>query len=96
MGALDLVCFPWAIVEVKHGTGRGDKAKFCYCQAANGSAEALIMREKLAAKVDSPSTDALVIFSFTCVGPSVRLWLTFRQPVSTTPMNQRSRMTNIY
>ncbi|KAL1801647.1 hypothetical protein ACET3X_001989 [Alternaria dauci] len=72
LGASDLACFPWAVIEVKRGTWKDDSAEFCYCQAANGSAEALIIREELAAKVRDPSNDALVIFSFTLLSPSSR------------------------
>lgn len=98
LGASDLACFPWAIVEVKTSTWNpknGDTAEFCYCQAANGSAEALIMREKLAKKIGDPNSDALVLFSFTCVGPSVRLWLTFRNQVSAIVVTWTSHMANI-
>ncbi|KAG9189076.1 hypothetical protein G6011_05944 [Alternaria panax] len=82
LGASDLACFPWSIVEVKPSTENDRTAEFCYCQAANGSAKALIMRERLADMIPEPNNKALVIFSFTCVGPSVRLWLTFRDPDS--------------
>jgi hypothetical protein len=95
LGASDLACFPWSIVEIKHDTDNSGTAEFCYCQAANGSAEALMMREGLAKKIQDPKSDALVIFSFTCVGPSVRLWLTFRNTVSTTMAMNISLMANI-
>ncbi len=91
LGAADLTCFPWAVVEVKTSPWNGNKAEFCYCQAANASAEALIMREKLAERVPEPSNEALVIFSFTCVGPTVRLWLTFRDSVGLIMAIYRSR-----
>ena len=95
MGAADLTCFPWAVVEVKTSKWKRDKSKFCYCQAANASAEALMMRERLAERVNEPSKDALVIFSFTCVGPSVRFWLTFRHPVSMKLTIQASQVANM-
>jgi hypothetical protein len=87
LGAADLICFPWAIIEVKTTPWKETPRKetpqqFCYCQAANASAQALVMREKLAAQVDEPSVDALVIFAFTCIGPTVRLWVTYRSLVS--------------
>jgi hypothetical protein len=91
----DLMCFPWAIVEIKKGkeesilgTDRNvaqRNEQFCYCQAANASAEALTLRENLAVAANDPSElhDGLVIFSITCVGPSVKLWITYRRkPVS--------------
>ncbi|KAJ4378643.1 hypothetical protein N0V86_005513 [Didymella sp. IMI 355093] len=100
--AKDLMCFPWAIVEVKRGTagpsaGLEHKIKkaearaherrtqFCYCQAANASAAGLTLRERLAAnaKDNSGLRNARVMFSFTCVGSAVKLWITYREkPVS--------------
>ena len=97
--ATDLICFPWAIVEVKKNKekimpgaaytkhnrkiARKNEAseQFCYCQAANASASALTMREELTVVANDPSElrDALVIFSFTCIGPSVKLWVTYRR-----------------
>lgn len=80
----DLMCFPWAVVEVKSAIVDGDPERMCYCQAANASAAALSLREKLllASKKNEPNPEALVIFSFTCVGTHVKLWLTYRRPVS--------------
>jgi len=100
--AKDLMCFPWAVVEIKRGTAfhvQGDntddeqKAKkaearahekrkqFCYCQAANASAAGLTLREDLAARANDNSKldDARVMFSFTCVGSAVKLWITYRE-----------------
>ncbi|KAF2623082.1 hypothetical protein BU25DRAFT_350842 [Macroventuria anomochaeta] len=99
LDAKHLMCFPWAIVEVKHGTERPvtndghmrqnksngsqheKRKQFCYCQAANASAAGLTLREDLAvtAKDNSRLHDALVMFSFTCVGPTVKLWITYRE-----------------
>jgi hypothetical protein len=88
--AKDLMCFPWAIIEVKRGTAddgqkaeardHAKRAEFCYCQAANASAAALTLREDLAAKAKDTSNliGPRVIFSFTCVGSAVKLWLTYR------------------
>lgn len=97
--ATDLICFPWAIVEVKKNkenlmsgaeyikqnrrfaSQNRASEEFCYCQAANASAAALTLRENLTAVAKDPSElrDALVIFSFTCVGPTVKLWVTYRR-----------------
>lgn len=79
---VDLMCFPWAIVEVKTTPCEGtNKRIFCYCQAANASAEALLLREELAERAGTQGKAALIIFSFTCVGPSVRLWITYRSRI---------------
>lgn len=100
--AKDLMCFPWAIVEIKRGTAgplagaehetnkveaRAHKRRtqFCYCQAANASAAGLTLRERLAAsaKDNSKLRNARAMFSFTCVGSAVKLWVTYREdPVS--------------
>lgn len=94
-GAAELMCFPWAIVELKTTPWKADQTEFCYCQAANASAQALIMREELAKKAHDPSREALVIFSFTCVGPNIRLWLTYRSLVSTKTTCKIPRKANI-
>jgi hypothetical protein len=100
--AKDLMCFPWAIVEVKRGTAgssadvedriqvaeakaHAKRTQFCYCQAANASAAGLTLREHLAANAKDSSglRNARVMFSFTCVGSAVKLWITYREePVS--------------
>ncbi|UPX11504.1 uncharacterized protein EKO05_0002109 [Ascochyta rabiei] len=112
LSAKDLMCFPWAIVEVKHGIERPNtsdghmrqnktkeskhekRKQFCYCQAANASAAGLVLREELAivAEDKSESHDALVMFSFTCVGPTVKLWITYREkPSEHTSKRERSQ-----
>jgi len=76
----DLMCFPWAVVEAKHGRGRQGNAEFCYCQAANASAAALRLREQLAVKADgSRWKQNLPVIAFTCVGSRIKLWLTYRE-----------------
>jgi hypothetical protein len=85
-GAEHLICYPWAVVEAKRSkpeVAAGDET-FCYCQAANASASALFLREQLVYKAGdtSPGHEALVIFAFTCVGPNVKVWVTFRNSVS--------------
>lgn len=91
--AMHLMCFPWAIVEVKHGTPNSCKknereskdhdtrTESCYCQAANASAAALILQEDLAkkAKTEFEPEDAQVVFAYTCVGSTAKLWITYRK-----------------
>lgn len=97
LSANDLMCFPWAIVEVKRGTPEPSandplmnkqearehkkRTEFCYCQAANASLIALILREKLAEKANvTPGAEAAqVMFAFTCVGSTAKLWITYRE-----------------
>ncbi len=81
----DAACFPWAIVEHKRDINLTEPSvqeesfqKTCYCQAANASAAALEMRARLYAHVfDQDYSKLPPIISFTCVGPIVRLWLTY-------------------
>ncbi|ORY15326.1 hypothetical protein BCR34DRAFT_184004 [Clohesyomyces aquaticus] len=86
------ICFPWAVVEVKrnkvitaaslkHSSENKEMEQFCYCQAANASARALELREGLlkGVKFTKERRNIQVIFSLTCVGPSVKLWVTYRK-----------------
>jgi hypothetical protein len=59
----------------------GKRAQFWYCQAANASAAGLTLREHLAARTKDSSRldDARVMFSFTCVGSAVKLWIAYRK-----------------
>jgi hypothetical protein len=71
----DLMCFPWAVVEVKHPLGSKD---FCYRQAANASAKALdIMTRLFEEPGGQVPNDLPPIIAFTCIGPELRLWLMF-------------------
>lgn len=83
LGATDMMCFPWAVVETKKSTPGISGETKCYCQAANASAQALVMREELAkkAKERSKTLEACVIFAYTCIGPSIKLWMTYRDVV---------------
>lgn len=58
-----------------------ERTEFCYCQAANASAAGLILRERLAekAKVTSGVEPNQVMFAFTCVGSTAKLWITYRK-----------------
>ncbi|CAN9098923.1 unnamed protein product [Alternaria alternata] len=73
MAASDLACFPWAIVEITRNTENRDSVDLCFCQAARDSAEALVMREELAERIQNPNKDALVIFSFTCENKRIEM-----------------------
>lgn len=108
--AKDQMCFPWAVVEIKRGTafheqqakeaevGAHEKRKqFCYCQAANASAAGLTLREDLAARANNSSElyGARVMFSFTCVGSAVKLWLTYRKEPVCPIVMCRCDLTNV-
>ncbi|KAL9617417.1 MAG: hypothetical protein Q9160_007774 [Pyrenula sp. 1 TL-2023] len=76
----DLLCYPWAIVEMKkYSRVPPAEVDRCYCQAANASAAALSLQERLYARAFSAAPSNLPpIIAFTCVGPQVKLWLTYR------------------
>lgn len=76
LSAADLLCFPWAIVEVKCFHARADAMGFCYCQAANASSAALSLQYRLEEASGIP-VDPNPIIAFTSVGADFRVWLTF-------------------
>ncbi|KAF2658935.1 hypothetical protein K491DRAFT_713180 [Lophiostoma macrostomum CBS 122681] len=73
----DRLCFPWAVVEVKHAQVLMPAEEYCQCKLANATACAYDIRENLIRSVDVPSEIPPMI-GFTCVGPKLRLWLTYR------------------
>ena len=74
----NLMCFPWAVVEIKHPRVRKTCIKKCYCQAANDSAIALRMLGALFRKATgSIPVDLPPIIAITCIGPQLQVWLTY-------------------
>lgn len=75
----DLVCYPFAVVELKHAYIGASQEEFCFCQAANAASTALSMLERLYMLGDQHSTNAHVpaVVALTCIGPQVRVWLTY-------------------
>jgi hypothetical protein len=73
-GTSDLICFPWALVEVQSGT---ELAELCYCQAATGAHTALSMLRHLYQTKDIKPDIIPPVISFTCYGPEIRVWLSF-------------------
>ncbi|KAI7087573.1 hypothetical protein KC356_g4052 [Hortaea werneckii] len=75
----DLMCFPWAVVEFKHARVNRSEMNKCYLQAANSSATALRMLGALFRKAaGSVPEDLPPVIAFTCIGPAVQVWLTYR------------------
>lgn len=74
-----LLCFPWAIIEVKKPDAPPADIMECYCQAANGASSCLTMLEQLTkhngTRHTSDSVKPIVVFTF--VGPDVKLWLAY-------------------
>jgi hypothetical protein len=80
LGTKDLACFPWAVVEFKRQAQGSQEASIerCYCQAANASAAALALRSQMfTGDLDDALSTLAPIISFTCVGPIVKIWLTY-------------------
>jgi hypothetical protein len=78
----DLTCFPWAVVEIKPATAKQKDVLYCYCQAANASASANELMVSLFEKAFGEVPDDMPpIIVFTCIGPEIRLWLTYREMV---------------
>ena len=76
-----LLCFPWAIVEIKRPSASHADIMKCYCQAANGASSCLTMLEQLTKhnKTYHTSKSVKPIIVFTFAGPDVKLWLAYTQ-----------------
>jgi hypothetical protein len=77
------ICFPFAIVEIKHGGVNKSEKRKVVCQAANASSTALAMlcelnRYNLYSKCwHGRHNGILPVASFTFVGSNVWLWLSY-------------------
>jgi hypothetical protein len=80
-----LLCFPWAVVEMKKHEVNESKATaetaFCYCQAANAASTALAMLENLAQfEVHRQNSEHVPpVVAFTSVGANAKVWLAYSQ-----------------
>lgn len=78
-----LVCFPWAVVEIKPANEQQNPVHFCYCQAANGASTALALLETLYKRALSTGVNHVErippIVTFTSIGPVIRVWLAFAE-----------------
>ena len=73
-------CFPWAIVEFKKESQSSSESaeERCYCQAANASAAALDLYTPLfSINCSEEDSEVPPVISFTCVGHTVKVWLTY-------------------
>jgi hypothetical protein len=77
----DLICVPWALVEVQSAT---EPVEACYCRAANGANAALDMQRQLQ-PVWAVEKDIPPVIFFTCSGPEIRVWLSFLGPKISKP-----------
>ena len=90
-----LICFPWAVVEVKRDEDSNTHDAKCYCQAANASAAALALQESLVERLyDTPNHYIFPIIAFTCIGPKIRTWLAYSTYERGKTITVRIRMPN--
>ena len=70
-----LVCFPFAVIELKHQMGGQTREQQCYCQAVNAASTALKLLEKLYSLADEQWSNTHVppVVACTCIRPKVRL-----------------------
>jgi hypothetical protein len=102
LSSTEVACFPWAVVEFKKYIQKS--AERCYCQAANASSVALVLQAQLSAKANENANENAKekamhaacsklppIVSFTCVGPIVKVWLTYYKYSSSARKFERVR-----
>ncbi|XXH03479.1 hypothetical protein Hte_009884 [Hypoxylon texense] len=81
----DRLCFPVIVCEMKGQDAPNSRIEECYCQAANASAAALTLQEKLLRETtygdEARKHCAGVVF--TGIGPRVKVWITYYDPAST-------------
>ncbi|MCJ1433541.1 hypothetical protein MMC27_002904 [Xylographa pallens] len=79
VGEKHLVCFPCAIVEIKHQKVTPLEIEKCYCQAANAAAASLVMLNKLARYSIAPGEHETIrpVVSFTFIGYRARVWIAY-------------------
>jgi hypothetical protein len=93
----DLACFPWAVIEFKKQVqgSQMSPVERCYCQAANASAAALELRAQMFVKASHDVFPEIApVISFTCVGPIVKIWLTYF--LETDSCGNRTRVGELY
>jgi hypothetical protein len=73
------VCFPCAVVEIKHHDVKTAEITKCYCQAANGAATSLSILSRLS-HLSTPcgfSGGIQPVVAFTFIGSQSRVWIAF-------------------
>ena len=77
------VCFPVAIVEIKHESASSTEIRHCYCQAADAASSALAMLCSLnqhnprARHWHADQHEISPIVTFTFIGYNVKVWLAY-------------------
>jgi hypothetical protein len=73
-----LLCFPWAVVELKQQFVAAAEIEYCYCQGVNAASRALRMFETLSRysdTVDGEQIPPVIVLTF--IGPRFKLWIAF-------------------
>ena len=74
-----LLCFPWAVIELKHENVSPTEVTKCYCQGANTASRALRIFENLSryseTEVNGQQVPPVVVLTF--IGPRFKLWIAF-------------------
>jgi hypothetical protein len=75
-----LICYPWAVVEVKKPGASPQDTEECYYQVANGSSACVALLRGLS---DSPAHDYYhPVVAMTFVGRDARVFLTYAEPLN--------------
>ncbi|MCJ1401053.1 hypothetical protein MMC11_004265 [Xylographa trunciseda] len=74
-----LLCYPWAIVELKPPDSANADVLLCYCQAANGASSSLTLLEQLTKHKGEahPQEPIPPILSISFIGSEVKVWLAY-------------------
>ena len=73
-----LLCFPWAIVELKRQSATATEIEKCYCQGANAASRALRMFEILSRYSDTVNGEQIPpVVVLTFIGPLFKLWIAY-------------------
>ncbi|KAI7278113.1 hypothetical protein KC345_g6152 [Hortaea werneckii] len=80
LSSLDLLCYPWAIVEFKCGTVDNAGKTRCITQGEGAAKCALdMLRSLFETAYGSVPDDLPPIIFFTCVGPKIQVWLAYHR-----------------
>ncbi|KKZ60765.1 hypothetical protein EMCG_04575 [[Emmonsia] crescens] len=75
-----LVCFPWAVVELHpREVSLKSEGQYSYSQAANGAIASLRLNEELSNRATGGYDSVPPVVAFTCVGAEIRVWLAYSE-----------------
>ncbi|OAX80536.1 hypothetical protein ACJ72_05125 [Emergomyces africanus] len=75
-----LICFPWAVVELHpHQVSLDSGEQYSYSQAANGALAVLRLNEEISKWATGSYDSAPPVVAFTCVGADIKVWLAYSE-----------------